>query len=90
MAFSLGNVPMNVESAGIERRGRLASGYFADIVVFDPVRYAPKADYIHPRVLSEGVQELLVNGRLAIRAGELTGEAPGRVLLRKPPADKCR
>ena len=27
------------------------------MLVFDPDRYVPKADYVHPAVLSEGVQE---------------------------------
>jgi N-acyl-D-aspartate/D-glutamate deacylase len=70
----------------LDRRGRLEPGYFADIVVFDPARYAPRADYQHPQLLSQGVDELFVNGRQAIRAGELTGEAAGRVLLRPTPA----
>jgi N-acyl-D-amino-acid deacylase len=73
----------------LERRGRLAPGYFADIVVFDPARYAPRADYVHPQLLAAGVDAVLVNGRLAVRAGDLTGEAAGRVLLRTPPAGKC-
>lgn len=73
----------------LDRRGRLAPHSFADIVVFDPARYAPRADYLHPQLLAQGVDDLLVNGRLAVRAGELTGEAPGRVLLRVPPKDKC-
>lgn len=70
----------------LDRRGRLAPGYFADIVVFDPARYAPRADYQHPQLLSQGVDELFVNGQQAIRARELTGEAAGRVLLRPTPA----
>jgi N-acyl-D-amino-acid deacylase len=73
----------------LDRRGYLKAGYFADVVVFDPARYAPKADYVHPRVLSTGVEELWVNGRAVIHAGKLTGEAPGRVLLRIPPAGVC-
>jgi N-acyl-D-amino-acid deacylase len=71
----------------LDQRGYLKEGYFADVVVFDPVRYAPKADYLHPRKLSEGVQELWVNGVATIHEGKLTGSAAGRVLLRKPPAN---
>ncbi len=70
----------------LDRRGQLAPGYFADIVVFDPARYAPGADYQHPQLLSQGVDELFVNGRQAIRTGKLTAEAAGRVLLRPTPA----
>lgn len=73
----------------LDRRGYLKAGYFADVLVFDPARYAPRADYVHPKVLSEGVEELLVNGRSVIHAGKLTGAAPGRVLLRTAPAGTC-
>jgi N-acyl-D-amino-acid deacylase len=73
----------------LDRRGYLKDGYFADVVVFDPARYAPKADYLHPRVLSEGVEELWVNGLSAIHAGKMTGQANGRVLLHTPPAGSC-
>lgn len=74
---------------GITARGYLREGYFADVVVFDPDRYAPKADYLNPRELSEGVEQLLVNGRLAIDAGKLTGEAAGRLLLHEPTPGSC-
>jgi N-acyl-D-aspartate/D-glutamate deacylase len=73
----------------LDRRGYLKEGYFADTVVIDPARYGPKADYVHPQVLSEGVEELWVNGRPVIHAGKLTGEAPGRVVLRTPAAGTC-
>jgi N-acyl-D-amino-acid deacylase len=73
----------------LNRRGYLKEGDFADVVVFDPARYAPKADFMHPRVFSEGVEEVWVNGRPAIYAGKLTGEAAGRVLLHAPAAGTC-
>jgi N-acyl-D-aspartate/D-glutamate deacylase len=73
----------------LDRRGYLKPGYFADVVVFDPTRYAPKADYVHPRELSAGVEELLVNGRPTLHAGKLTGAAPGQMLLHTPPAGTC-
>jgi len=73
----------------LDRRGYLKEGYFADVVIIDPTRFAPKADYLHPRVLSTGVDELWVNGQSAIHAGKLTGQAAGRVLLHTPPAGTC-
>ncbi len=65
-------------------RGYLREGYVADVVVFDPARYAPKADYLHPRELSVGVTQLLVNGQLAIDDGKLTGVAAGKLLRHQP------
>jgi N-acyl-D-aspartate/D-glutamate deacylase len=71
----------------IDRRGYLRSGYYADVVVFDPVGYQPRADYVHPRVPSVAVKALFVNGQLALSNGATTGAAPGRVLLRPKPAN---
>jgi N-acyl-D-aspartate/D-glutamate deacylase len=72
----------------LKARGYLREGYFADVVVFDPKQYAPKADYLHPRELSVGVTQLLVNGQLAIDGGKLTGVAAGK-LLRHEPKGSC-
>lgn len=73
----------------LDRRGYLKAGYFADVVIFDPARYAPRADYLHPRRLSVGVEEVWVNGVAAIYAGKLTGQRAGRVLLHTPAAGSC-
>jgi len=70
----------------LDHRGYLRAGYYADVVVLDPARYAPRADYVHPRVPSVGVAALFVNGRLALRDSAATGVAAGRVLLRPRPA----
>jgi N-acyl-D-aspartate/D-glutamate deacylase len=70
----------------LDRRGYLRPGYFADVLVFDPDRYAPRADYVRPRELSVGVNKLFVNGVLAVEAGRATGATAGRALLRPRPA----
>ncbi len=71
------------------RRGYLKAGYFADVVIIDPARYAPRADFVHPRELSTGVEDLWVNGQRVIERGRLTGAAPGRVLLHTPREGTC-
>ena len=73
----------------LDRRGYLRAGYFADVVVFDPAGYAPKADYVRPRELTVGVQTLLVNGALSIQDGKLTAVAAGRALKHTPPSGTC-
>ncbi len=70
----------------VDRRGYLRPGYFADVVVFDPDQYAPRADYVRPRELSVGVRKLFVNGALAVDDGRTTGVAAGRALLRSRPS----
>jgi N-acyl-D-amino-acid deacylase len=74
----------------LDRRGYLKPGYFADVLVFDPERYVPKADYVHPAVLSEGVQELFVNGVAAVDNAKVTGALPGRPLPHTPTAGTCK
>lgn len=71
-------------------RGYLRAGYRADVVVIDPARYAPRADYVHPREPAVGVEALFVNGVLALSDGKATGALAGRVLLRERPAGCVR
>ena len=73
----------------IDHRGYLKAGYYADVVVIDPAKYAPRADYVHPRELSVGVAKLFVNGTLAVSDSQTTGARAGRALLRARPATGC-
>ncbi|HVC97386.1 MAG TPA: D-aminoacylase [Pirellulales bacterium] len=66
----------------IERRGRLAEGHFADVVVFDPATITDHATYAEPHQYATGVRQVLVNGVHVLRDGEHTGATPGRVVRR--------
>jgi N-acyl-D-amino-acid deacylase len=65
---------------GLDRRGRIAHGYFADLVVFDPARVTDHATYADPHRYATGVVDVFVNGEQVLRRGEHTGARPGRVL----------
>jgi N-acyl-D-amino-acid deacylase len=65
---------------GLDRRGRIAHGQFADIVVFDPETIADHATYADPHRYATGVVDVFVNGQQVLRRGEHTGARPGRVL----------
>jgi N-acyl-D-amino-acid deacylase len=65
---------------GLDRRGRLAEDWFADVVVFDPATIADRATYEDPHQLAVGVDHVLVNGSLALRDGKSTGTFAGRAL----------
>ena len=67
---------------GIERRGMLKPGYFADVTVFDPATIQDHATFENPRQLSTGVSEVFVNGTEVIHNGRHTGAKPGRVVKR--------
>lgn len=73
----------------LEGRGHLRPGYFADVVVFDPDGYRPRADYLKPAELAAGVRTLVVNGQLAIDNGKPTGTGAGRAIRKVPPAGTC-
>lgn len=85
-AFIRRSTGLTADMYRLARRGYLRAGYHADLVVFDPDRYAPGADYVHPTVPARGVVALFVNGKLALSKGAATGVAAGRVLLRPRPA----
>jgi N-acyl-D-amino-acid deacylase len=67
---------------GISERGSLKSGYFADIVVFDPATVAAKATYENPHQYAVGVAHVFINGVQVLKDGEHTGAKPGRVVRR--------
>jgi len=65
---------------GLRYRGRLATGYYADIVVFDPDRVSDRATYEDPYRLPQGIKYVFVNGTLAVREGKFQRVLPGQVL----------
>lgn len=71
---------------GLDRRGFIREGLFADIVVFDPATIADRASFEQPHQYAVGVRHVFVNGTQVLKGGEHTGATPGRALLRK--ADK--
>ncbi len=74
---------------GIEGRGRLAEGWAADVVVFDPATVKPGP--VHTRhdlpggagrlfAGAEGIAHVLVNGAEIVRDGAITDARPGIAL----------
>lgn len=68
------------ERFGIERRGKLAKGCYADIVVFDPERIRDRATFEKPRQDPEGIRHVLVNGRPVLEDGRAVPGNPGRIV----------
>jgi N-acyl-D-amino-acid deacylase len=68
---------------GLGKRGSLKSGYFADIVIFDQDKVIDKATWTDPHQYPEGIEYVLVNGRVVIKEGEHTGDLPGKVLRKE-------
>ncbi|MGH7443857.1 MAG: N-acyl-D-amino-acid deacylase family protein [Longimicrobiales bacterium] len=64
----------------IRRRGTLAPGYYADVVVFDPATIIDRATFEEPHQLATGMKHVFVNGEQVLRDGVHTGATPGRVV----------
>lgn len=72
---------LTAQRFGLRDRGVLRTGAAADLVLFDPTRFADRADYAAPTLPAEGLDSVWVNGRLAWHQGRLLARA-GRVLTR--------
>ena len=55
---------MEQSDVAFQRKGRLAPGADADLVVFDPGRVADRATVEHPEALAEGMDWVLVGGKV--------------------------
>ena len=65
---------------GLDHRGFLKEGMFADVVVFDPATIADRATFDKPHQYAVGMKHVFVNGVQVIKNGEHTGAKPGRAL----------
>ncbi|PYL54830.1 MAG: aminoacylase [Verrucomicrobia bacterium] len=65
---------------GLDHRGFLKEGMFADVVVFDPATIADHATFEKPHQYATGVKHVFVNGDQVIKDGEHTSAKPGRAL----------
>jgi N-acyl-D-amino-acid deacylase len=65
---------------GLDYRGFLKEGMFADVVVFDPTTITDHATFDKPHQYATGVKHVFVNGVQVIKDGEHTGAKPGRAL----------
>jgi N-acyl-D-amino-acid deacylase len=65
---------------GIDGRGEIREGAFADVVVFDPAKVVDTATYQNPHAIAEGMDWVIVNGAIARKDGAFTGARAGKVL----------
>ncbi|MHB0886766.1 MAG: N-acyl-D-amino-acid deacylase family protein [Bacillota bacterium] len=67
---------------GLQDRGLIRRGFFADLVVFDPETVGDTATYADPHQFAVGIKKVIVNGRLTVDDGRHTEVRAGRVLRR--------
>jgi N-acyl-D-amino-acid deacylase len=69
------------EEFGIRKRGRVAEGFFADLLVLDEDRFSTRAVFRDPEQYPEGLEMVLINGRMVFENGAMQkGVLPGRML----------
>lgn len=71
---------LNASKLGLRDRGLLRPGQFADVTVFDPEKVIDRSTYTEPFHYGEGIEYVIVNGRVVLDRGKHTGAHPGRAL----------
>lgn len=64
----------------LKNRGSIEKGNYADLVIFDPSTIADLATYTEPEQYPQGIDYVIVNGKIVIDQGKHTGELAGKVL----------
>ncbi len=70
------------ERIGLRERGQLRAGWYADVVVFDPTTVRDRATFEEPHQYPEGIEYVLVNGRITVDEGEYRDVRAGSILKR--------
>src|SRR5687767_11233762 len=70
------------DHVGLADRGRIVTGAYADLVLFDPATVIDRASPAEPHAVSTGIAKVWVNGALAFEDGKVTPIRAGRVLRR--------
>jgi N-acyl-D-aspartate/D-glutamate deacylase len=71
---------LNAAKVGLQDRGLLRPGQFADLVVFDAAKVTDQSTYEEPFQYPTGIEYVVVNGVVVLDHGQHTGARPGRVL----------
>lgn len=72
------------QKIGLDKRGLIKEGYFADITIFDAEKIKDKSTYTEPHQYSEGIEYVIVNGQITVRNGRHIGVKNGCILKKLP------
>jgi dihydroorotase/N-acyl-D-amino-acid deacylase len=70
------------ERIGLRERGQVRSGWYADLVVFDPETVSDRATFAEPHQYPVGIDYVLINGRITVDDGTFRDVRAGTVLKR--------
>jgi N-acyl-D-amino-acid deacylase len=71
------------QTFGLKNRGYIREGYVADVLLIDENTVTDQATFEQPHQYATGIDYVIVNGKLVISAGKLTGELPGQPIRKK-------
>jgi N-acyl-D-amino-acid deacylase len=71
---------LNAAKVGLNDRGLLKPGQYADIVIFDPATVIDHSTYLEPFQYNSGINSVIVNGKLVLEDGQSGPARPGRAL----------
>lgn len=71
-----------VRKIGLRKRGLIKKGYFADLVVLDPNTVNSLATFQNPYLRPEGIEFVVLNGKLVVEKSHSTGILAGQIFKR--------
>lgn len=74
---------LSADHFGLKRRGRIATGCWADLVIFDPATISDQATFASPKQAATGIHWVLVNGAIALEHGKVSPQRHGQFLDRQ-------
>ena len=72
----------SADKFGLRDRGVIKEGGFADLVLFDARTIIDRGTFEEPNQYPDGIREVFVNGRSAVREDAVSNERAGKVLRR--------
>ena len=73
---------LSAKRFGLQDRGVIKEGAYADLVLLDPLKVKDTASYDQPLQMCEGIHRVMLNGNWSFEQGRCTGQAAGRFLKR--------
>ena len=71
---------LTAETFGLHDRGKIAVGYAADVIAFDPDTFAPVATFAAWNELSEGIVFAVINGQIVVENSHYENVLAGSVI----------
>lgn len=73
---------LSAAQVGIEDRGIIKEGAYADLVLFDSDNIKDNSTFANPTLKSEGIHSVWVNGVKVLSNGKATNNLPGKILIK--------